>query len=170
MRYAAVVDRLINEGSRAWDIHARAAAMRRAGRDVVILSIGDPDFDTPPAITEAMVEVARGGDTHYGSIDGSPELKAAIAAFHARHTGHEVSADNISVALGAQGALYGAAMCVLQHGDEVIVPRPAYVTYDSVVRATGAVPVDVALRPERDFHVDAADIDARRDRPAREPC
>lgn len=90
MRYAAIVDRLANEGARAWEIHARALRQRESGRDVVVLSIGDPDFDTPCAIVDAMVERARSGDTHYGDIDGGPELKAAIAVWRGRQTGQRV--------------------------------------------------------------------------------
>ena len=160
MRYASIVDRLANEGARAWDIHARALAYRAQGRDTIVLSIGDPDFETPRAITDAMVERVQSGDTHYSWIDGSPELKAAIAAYRRRHSGQRVGPENIAVTLGGQGGLYGAAMCVAQRGDEVIVPRPAYVTYESVVRATGAALIDVPLRAERDFHLDAGDVEA----------
>ncbi|MBN35718.1 MAG: arginine--pyruvate aminotransferase AruH [Rhodospirillaceae bacterium] len=160
MRYASIVDRLANEGARAWEIHGRAMALRREGRDVVILSIGDPDFETPEAIRKAMFEQVEQGRTHYGPIDGGAELKSAIAAYHTRLTGQEIGPANISVTLGAQGGLYGAAMCVAQHGDEVIVPQPVYVTYDSVVQASGATLVDVPLRAERDFHLDPADIEA----------
>lgn len=160
MRYAALVERLANEGERAWEVHERALRHRRQGGDVVLLSIGDPDFDTPAAIAEALVERLRAGDTHYGAIDGSLELKAAIAAFHARHGGGQAGPEHVSVTLGAQGALYGALMCIAQAGDEVVVPQPAYVTYDSVVQASGAVPVAVALRPEHGFRLDAGDIAA----------
>ena len=160
MRYAAIVGRLANEGARAWEIHDRALAWRAAGRDVILLSIGDPDFDTPPAIVDAMVERARGGGTHYGWIDGPPQLKQAIADYRRRHAGQEVGPENVSLTVGAQGGLYGAAVCLVGPGDEAIVPQPAYVTYDSVVRATGARPVAVALRPERGFHLDAGDIEA----------
>ena len=158
MRYAPIVDRLANEGARAWEVHGRAMGYVRAGRDVVVLSIGDPDFDTPERIQQAMIERLRAGDTHYGWIDGGPELKAAIAAYHGRHTGQQAGPDNISVTLGAQGALYGAVMCTVGPGDEVIVPQPVYVTYESVVAASGATMVQVPLRPERDFHLDPADV------------
>ncbi|MBC6440127.1 MAG: aminotransferase class I/II-fold pyridoxal phosphate-dependent enzyme [Rhodospirillales bacterium] len=160
MRYAAIVDRLANEGARAWEIHARAMQRRREGHDVVILSIGDPDFATPPSIVDAMFDRVRAGDTHYGPTDGGPALKAAIAAYHTRHAGQQVGPGNISVTLGAQGGLFGAAMCVAEPGDAVIVPQPVYVTYESVVHATGATLVDVPLRAERDFHLDPADIEA----------
>lgn len=160
MRYAALVRRLANAGARAWEVHERALRYRRQGRDIVLLSIGDPDFATPAAIAEALIARLRAGDTHYGAIDGSDELKAAIAAFQARHGGGAAGPENISVTLGAQGALYGALMCIAQAGDEVIVPQPAYATYDSVVQASGARPVAVALRPERGFHLDGGDLKA----------
>lgn len=160
MRYAAIVDRLANEGARAWEVHSRAMRYAREGRDIVVLSIGDPDFDTPQRIQDAMIERLKAGDTHYGWIDGGPELKDAIAHYHGRHTGQEVTRDNVSMTLGAQGGLYGAVMCTAGPGDEVIVPQPVYVTYESVVAASGATLVPAPLRPERDFHLDAADIAA----------
>lgn len=160
MRYAPIVDRLANEGARAWEVHGRAMQLRREGQDVVILSIGDPDFETPEAITKAMVEKVQGGDTHYGWIDGGPDLKAAIAGYHTRQTGQQVGPANISMTLGAQGGLYGAVMCIAADGDEVIVPQPVYVTYESVVQASGATMVHAPLRAERGFHLDAADVEA----------
>ena len=108
MRYASIVDRLANDGARAWEVHGRAMRYLREGRDVVVLSIGDPDFYTPERIQEAMIARLRAGDTHYGWIDGGPELKDAIAAYHARHTGQAVGRENVSMTLGAQGGLYGA--------------------------------------------------------------
>jgi arginine:pyruvate transaminase len=160
MRYAGIVDRLANEGARAWEVHGRAMSYVRQGRDVVVLSIGDPDFDTPQSIQDSLIARLKAGDTHYGYIDGSPELKDAIAGYHQRHTGQDVGRDNIGMTLGAQGALYGAVMCTAGPGDEVIVPQPVYVTYESVVAASGATLVPAPLRPERDFHLDAADIAA----------
>ena len=160
MRYAATVARLENEGSRAWDIHYRAGDYLGEGRDVVILSIGDPDFPTPAGITRAMVESLNRGDTHYGTVDGAPELKCAIAAWYSRRSGREVSGENITVTPGAQGALFGAIMCLAEAGDEVVVPQPVYVTYDSVVQASGATLVSIPLRPERKFHLDPDDVAA----------
>ncbi len=158
MRYASVVNRLINDGARAWEIHDRALAYQATGRDVIVLSIGDPEFSTPQPIVRSLVEQVETGNTHYGAIDGGAELKETIARWHSRHYGVNVTPDQVSVTLGAQGALYGAAMCTFERGDEVIVPQPVYVTYDSVVQSTGASRVDVALRPERGFHLDPADI------------
>ncbi len=160
MRYSATIARLENEGSRAWDIHARALEERRRGRDVIVLSIGDPDFPTPPGIVDALVRSVSGGDTHYGDVEGVGELRQAIAERHARETGTDVTRGNVTVTPGAQGALFGAIMCLAQPGDEVVVPQPCYVTYESVVRASGATLVSVPLRPERGFHLDADDVAA----------
>ena len=160
MRYSATIARLENEGSRAWDIHVRAQEERRRGRDVILLSIGDPDFPTPPGIVDALVESVTQGNTHYGDVDGARELRCAIADRHARETGTDVGWENVTVTPGAQGALFGAIMCLAQPGDEVVVPQPCYVTYDSVVQASGATLVSVPLRPERSFHLDADDVAA----------
>ena len=160
MRYAPIVDRLANEGARAWEVHSRAMEYRRQGRDIIVLSIGDPDFDTPQAIVDACVAALQRGDTHYSYIDGSPGLRAAVAAYHERNTGQKVTAENVSLTLGAQGGLYGAAACTAGPGDEIIVPQPVYVTYESVVNATGAKMVYVPLRSERDFHLDPTDVEA----------
>src|SRR5687767_12725869 len=77
-----LVDRLQGEGVAAWDLHYRAAADQRAGRDVIVLSVGDPDFDTPAAITEATVAALRAGETHYSELLGLDELRLAVARRH----------------------------------------------------------------------------------------
>src|SRR5262245_36036029 len=149
MRYSSLIDRISGEGAAAWNIHARAIQMRREGRDVVLLSVGDPDFDTPVPITEAAIAALRAGHTHYGSIIGDPRLRAAIAARHQAASGQAVAAENVVVLAGAQCALFCSAICVLDKGDEVIVPEPAYVTYEAVVGVSGARMVRVPLRAER---------------------
>ncbi len=158
MRYSPTVARLENEGSRAWEIHARALELAARGRDIVVLSIGDPDFPTPDGIRRAAFDSLARGETHYGAVDGAADLREAIAAWYSRRSGREVTAGNITVTPGAQGGLFGAVMCLAGAGDEVIVPQPVYVTYDSVVQASGATPVAVPLRPERGFRLDARDI------------
>ncbi|MFZ5792738.1 MAG: pyridoxal phosphate-dependent aminotransferase [Pseudomonadota bacterium] len=158
MRFSSFVERIGGEGAAAWDIHFRAAQMRRQGRDVIVLSVGEPDFDTPPTIVEAAAAAMRSGRTHYGEIVGERELRAAIAAKHHAETGQKTDADQVVVMAGAQCALYSAAVCVLDAGDEVIVPEPAYVTYQAVIGASGARMVHVPLRPERAFQIDPEDV------------
>jgi arginine:pyruvate transaminase len=158
MRYAPFVHRLENKGSRAWEIHGAGLRRAAAGRDVVMLSIGDPDFDTPPGIVAAAVTALRAGDTHYSWIEGSPALRAAIAERFRRLQGVAVSPDAVVVCQGAQGALFGAMMCVAGPGDHVVVPEPMYVTYEAVVGASGAELVTVPLRGGRGFHLDPDDL------------
>jgi len=160
MRYSSLVDRMVGPGVAAWDIHYAAIAAQRAGRDVIVLSVGDPDFATPDFITEAAVSALRDGDTHYSDVAGKPALRQAIAALHERRFGQQVGAGNVIVVAGAQNGLFAAAMCLLEKGDEVITFDPIYVTYEATLKATGAVLVGVPTRPENGFRPVAADIAA----------
>jgi aspartate/methionine/tyrosine aminotransferase len=158
MRFSPLVGRLQGEGNSAWDIHYRAVAEQRTGRDVIILSVGDPDFDTPAAITEATIAALKAGDTHYSDLLGLEELRAAIARRHVERTGQPTRAENVAVMAGAQCGLFASALCLLAPGDEVIVPEPMYVTYEATLQAPGAKIVRVAQRVENGFHLDPEDI------------
>jgi arginine:pyruvate transaminase len=160
MRFASIVDRLDTPAAHAWLIHDRARKRRNSGEDIILLSVGDPDFDTPPAITEAAIESLRAGRTHYGFFAGDPALRQAIADKHAALTGQAVSPDQVVICPGAQNALYATTLCLVQSGDEVLVPEPRYVTYESVIDAAGATRVDVPLDVDRGFHLDPAKLAA----------
>ncbi len=160
MSFSERVARVGGKGARAWEVHDRARRLQAEGRDVIFLSVGDPDFDTPSPIVEAAVEALRGGRTHYTSMAGIPPLREAIAARHERLTGHAVSPDAVVVNPGAQCALFSTMMCIAQAGDEVIVPEPLYVTYTAVVGASGATLAQVPLRAENAFHLDPDDVAA----------
>lgn len=160
MRFSSLVERIGGEGAAAWTIHFHATERLRRGEDVIILSVGDPDFDTPAPIVEAAVQSLRGGRTHYMPIVGEPELREEIARHHTRTSGQKVGAENVAVLAGAQCALFCAALCVLDSGDEIVVPEPMYVTYEAVMGAAGARIVSVPLRADRHFAVDPADIAA----------
>jgi arginine:pyruvate transaminase len=159
MRYAKLTTRIAGEGAAAWDIHNRAQARQAQGEDITLLSVGDPDFTTPKPIIESAVASLRGGATHYAEVQGKWALREAIA-HHYRHQGVAVDADNLVVLAGAQCGLYATAQCLLDPGDEVIVPEPGYVTYEAVIQATGSRMVQVPLRGDRGFRLDAADIAA----------
>jgi aspartate/methionine/tyrosine aminotransferase len=159
MRYSSFTDRIGGEGARAWEIHHRAVEAKRAGKDVIILSIGDPDFDTPPPIKEAAIAALHAGDTHYTDILGQPPLREAVAAYHKGLSGQDVTAENVAVVSGAQGGLFAASMLVLDEGDDVVVPEPMYLTYEATFRAAGAQIIRVPMRPENEFHLDPADLE-----------
>jgi arginine:pyruvate transaminase len=144
----------------AWRIHGRALARQRAGDDVIVLSIGDPDFDTPTPIVDAAVASLRGGRTHYSAARGQSELLMAIAERTTRETGAEVGTERVVFLPGAQAALYAVMACVAGEGNDVVVPEPAYATYEGVIAATGARMVHVPLPPERAFHLRIEDVAA----------
>ena len=160
MRYSALTQRIAGDGAAAWRIHDRALDMREQGIDVLLLSIGDPDFDTPPPIVQAAIDSLRAGDTHYPDVRGSRGLRSSIARRHRQRSGQAVDADHVIVFPGAQCAVYSVAQCLLDPGDEVIVAEPMYVTYEGVFGACAAKVVPVAVRPENGFRVDPADVAA----------
>ncbi|WP_375740135.1 aminotransferase class I/II-fold pyridoxal phosphate-dependent enzyme [Pseudomonas boanensis] len=160
MRFASLVDRMAGPGTAAWDIHYAAIEAQRAGEDVIVLSIGDPDFATPEFITDAAVDALRSGDTHYCDVAGRPELRQAIADLHGRRFGQVVAAENVIVVAGAQNGLFAAAMCLLEAGDEVIVFDPVYVTYEATLKTTGATLVRVPCPAEGGFRPDIAALKA----------
>jgi len=160
MRYSSLVDRMVGPGAAAWDIHYAAVAAQRAGEDAIVLSVGDPDFATPAFITDAAVASLQAGDTHYSDVAGRPELRQAIADLYRRRFDLQVDADNVIVLAGAQNALFAAALCLLEAGDEVIVFDPVYVTYEATLKATGAKLVAVPTPADNGFRLDEAALEA----------
>lgn len=158
--FSSFVERIGGEGAAAWTIHYRALERQRRGEDVILLSVGEPDFDTPAPVVEAAVASLRRGRTHYGDIVGEPALREAVARFHEETVGQAVDPDQVVVMAGAQCALFAAALCLLDAGEEVIVPEPMYVTYEAVVGASGARLVRIPLRAEHGFQLDPADLAA----------
>ena len=160
MKYASIVNRLDTAAAHAWAIHDQARKRQINGEDIILLSIGDPDFETPQAITQAAINSLEAGRTHYGFFAGEPALRQAIADRHAEFTGQIVSVDQVVICPGAQNALYAVALCLVEPGDEVLVPEPRYVTYESVIDAAGATRIDVPLDVDRGFHLDPAKLEA----------
>ncbi|MBM4188326.1 MAG: aminotransferase class I/II-fold pyridoxal phosphate-dependent enzyme [Gemmatimonadetes bacterium] len=154
MRYSTLTDRVAGEGADAWAVHSRAVGRARAGDDIFLLSIGDPDFDTPAPIRRAAIEALERGRTHYSPVGGEPELKLAIADSATSATGVTVSPDQVIVFPGAQAALFAVTQCLFDGGDEVIVAEPTYVTYPGVFGAPRVTLVSVGLRPEDGFRLD----------------
>jgi len=160
MRYSPFTDRIAGQGVAAWDIHHAAVVAKREGRDVIVLSVGDPDFATPEFITDAAVQALRDGDTHYCEIAGRPALRTAIAQRYATLWQRPLEAANVSTAVGAQNALFATSMCLFKAGDEVIALDPMYVTYEATLQASGATLVRVPCPADGGFRLDAAALAA----------
>ncbi len=161
MKLSKLSRRVAAGGMQSWAVHSKAMARRRAGEDVIVLSIGqDSDAGPPEAVIERAVHGLRNGRHHYTGCQGEPALRAAIAPDHLRKTGQDTDADCCTVFAGAQNALFAVLACLLEAGDEVIVPEPYYSTYPATLTAMGATMVTVATRPEQGFQLDAANIDA----------
>jgi aspartate aminotransferase len=130
----------------------KARALKAAGRDVIGLGAGEPDFDTPDNIKEAAIAAIRAGKAaKYTAVDGIAELKAAIARKFKRENDLDYKPSQIIVGTGGKQVLYNALICTLNPGDEVIIPAPYWVSYPDIVLLAGATPVPVVARPEDGF-------------------
>lgn len=152
MKFSSLVERISGEGADAWLTHYEATAARDRGADVIILSVGDPDLDTPPAVVERAIERLRAGDTHYSPAAGRHHLREAIAASHMQRTGQRTHAENVVYLSGAQNALFAASMCLAGPGDEVVTFDPMYPTYPATLEVSGArlvrAPTGSGFRPD----------------------
>jgi len=137
----------------------KARELKRAGRDVVSLGAGEPDFDTPDNIKEAAIAAIRRGETRYTDVDGIPELKAAICGKFRRENELDYKPSQINVSPGGKAVLYNALVATLSPGDEVIVPAPYWVSYPDMVLLAGGEPVVVAAGPEQGFKLQPADLE-----------
>jgi aspartate aminotransferase len=138
----------------------KARALKQAGRDVIGLGSGEPDFDTPDNIKAAAIKAIESGRAaKYTAVDGIPELKAAIVAKFKRENGLDYKASQISVGTGGKQVLYNALMATLNPGDEVVIPAPYWVSYPEMVALAGGTPVIVDVKMEDGFKMKAADLD-----------
>lgn len=128
-----------------------ASELKAQGRDVIGLGAGEPDFDTPDSIKDAAIAAIRAGKTKYTAVDGTPDLKAAVAAKFARENGLEYRTEEISVASGGKQIIYNALMASLDPGDEVVVPAPYWVSYPDMVLLAGGLPVFADCPEETGF-------------------
>ncbi len=136
---SAAIERI--QPSATLAMSGRVAEMKRAGIDVIGLSAGEPDFDTPDFVKDAAIAAIRAGQTKYTQVDGTPELKAAIAAKFARDNGLTYAASEISVNVGGKHTLFNAFLATVGPGDEVIIPAPYWVSYPDIVAFAGGTPV-----------------------------
>jgi arginine:pyruvate transaminase len=138
VKFSALVERVRGEGAAAWLTHYRAVAARERGEDVIILSVGDPDLETPGPVIERAITRLRGGDTHYVPAAGRLAVREAIARAHAARCGQVVGAENVVYLAGAQNALFVSSLCLAGPGDEVVTFEPLYPTYPATIEVSGA--------------------------------
>jgi aspartate aminotransferase len=131
----------------------KARELKAKGRDVISLSAGEPDFDTPDNIKEAAIRALHEGKTKYTDVDGIPELKAAIAAKFKRENGLDYKPSQVSVGTGGKQVLYNALLCTLNPGDEVVIPAPCWVSYADIVLLGGGKPVFANCRIEDGYRL-----------------
>ncbi len=138
----------------------KAAELKRAGKDVIGLGAGEPDFDTPQNIKDAAVAAIAAGKTKYTAPDGIPELKEAICAKMKRDHGLDYSAAQVSVGTGGKQTLYNAFMATLNEGDEVVIPAPYWVSYPDMVLLAGGTPVVAEASIQTNFKLTADQLEA----------
>jgi arginine:pyruvate transaminase len=152
VHYSPLVDRIRGEGADAWLTHYAAVAARERGEDVIILSVGDPDLQTPAPVLERAIAALHAGDTHYVPAAGRPALRQAIARAHQARTGQHVDGANVVYLAGAQNALFVTSLCLAGPGDEVLTFEPLYPTYPATIEVSGArlvrIPATSACRPD----------------------
>jgi aspartate aminotransferase len=132
---------------------ARAAQLRREGKDVISLAVGEPDFDTPAHICAAGIEAIRGGFTRYTNADGMPELKDAISAKFQRDNHLVYERNQILVSTGAKQTLFNLCMAVVDPGDEVVIPSPYWVSYPDMVMLADGLPVTPDAPAEQGYKI-----------------
>ena len=138
----------------------RSRELKATGVDVINLSIGEPDFDTPLHICEAATAAMAKGYTHYPPVAGLPELRTAISNKLQRENGLSYPAENIIVSNGAKHSLLNAILALVNPGDEVLIPAPYWVSYPSMIQYAGGVPVSIPSTVEDDFKISAAKLEA----------
>ena len=138
----------------------KARDLKAAGRDVIGLGAGEPDFDTPDNIKEAAIKAIRDGKTKYTNVDGIPELKEAICAKFARENGLTYKPSQVNVSPGGKPVIYNAMVATLNPGDEVIIPTPYWVSYPDMVLLAGGEPVFVPTTADKGFKLDPAALEA----------
>ena len=134
-------------------VTSKAREMRAAGKDVIGLGAGEPDFDTPDNIKDAAIEAIKRGETKYTAVDGTPKLKKAIQGKFTRENNLSYELDQISVGTGGKQVLYNIFMATLNPGDEVIIPAPYWVSYPDMVLLAGGKPKIVKCSEKNEFKI-----------------
>ncbi len=137
----------------------KARELKAAGKDVIGLGAGEPDFDTPDNIKQAAIKAINDGDTKYTAVDGTPALKKAIVEKFKKENNLDYTTDQITVGAGGKHVIYNAMMATLNDGDEVIIPAPYWVSYPDIVLLAGGKPVVIECNEKQGFKINSADLE-----------
>lgn len=159
-RYAKITERLSEDDDHVWAVHERALAMQRDGRDIILLSVGDPDFRTPEPIVDNAISYLRVGRTHYSPSLGEIKLRRAVADLETATSPYPCSVDEVAIFPGATSAIHAVMACLLDPGDEVVIPEPMYVGYHPIMQALDARVRPVSLDAGRGFALDVEAVKA----------
>ena len=159
MKLAGRMERLGTET--AFSVLAKAKALEAKGREIIHLQIGEPDFDTPDHVVEAGCRALRDGHTNYTPTAGIPELREAIAEDVARSRGIRVGPEQVVVTPGGKPIMFFAILALVDEGDEVLLPNPAFPIYESMVNFVGGTPVYLPLRQENGFRFDLDEFETK---------
>jgi aspartate aminotransferase len=156
-----IADRLTKiSPSQTIAISSKARALKAAGRDIISLSAGEPDFDTPDNIKQAAIRAIEAGDTKYTDVAGTPALRRAVAAKFKRDSGIDYAPEEIIVSTGGKQVIYNAMVATLNPGDEAIIPSPCWVSYPDIVALAEGTPVIVPCGQNNGFKLRAEDLEA----------
>ncbi len=159
MQFSSLTDRIAGTSVDSWEVHYKAAARLNAGEDIYLLSVGQESYEyTDQRIVDTAIKSIKAGRHHYTPVEGELELRRRIAKRHQQKTGQLVDEDNCVVFLGAQNGIFAATQCLLEVGDEVIIPEPYYTTYPATFTCTGATLKSIPCRAEDYFQVNVEGV------------
>ncbi|WP_290652960.1 pyridoxal phosphate-dependent aminotransferase [Aquisalimonas sp.] len=141
-------------------VTARAAELRAAGKDIIGLGAGEPDFDTPDHIKEAAIQAIHAGETKYTAVDGTPALKQAIQKKFSEQNALDFELEQIIVSAGAKHSIYNVMQAILDSDDEVVIPVPFWVSYPDMARLADAVPREIETTKEQRFKITPEQLEA----------
>jgi aspartate aminotransferase len=154
-----LAERMANLGTEgAFEVMARAKELEAAGKDIIHLEIGEPDFPTPAHVIDAASQALRDGWTHYGPSAGLPQLREAVAEDAGRRRGIRVDPNEVVITPGAKPIYFFSMLALVEPGDEVLYPNPGFPIYESLIRFLGARPVPYRVRQEAGFDIDPNDV------------
>jgi arginine:pyruvate transaminase len=159
-RYARITERLSAEDTDVWEVHERALEMQRNGEDVILLSVGDPDFRTPEPIIDNAVSYLRVGRTHYSPALGELKLRRAVADLETATSPFPCDSSEVAIFPGATAAIHAALACLLDAGDEIVIPEPMYVGYVPIMQALDVSVRTVPLDVDAGFALDVEAVKA----------